>query len=95
MQLVIVGVWITSAIYSLPKFIYVHTVTMQVDQAGRSETFCAPNRQIYNSEVFDMINFGFLYVTPLLVMTVSKLDRQHKQLINNTADPTGRQWICI
>lgn len=57
---------------------------MQVDQAGRSETFCAPNRQIYNSEVFDMINFGFLYVTPLLVMTVSKLDEKHKQLINTS-----------
>lgn len=36
-----------------------------------TETMCVPNRQIYNSVVFDMINFGFLYVTPLLVMTVS------------------------
>lgn len=68
-QLVIVGVWITSAIYSLPKFIYVHTVTMS--NSVTTETMCVPNRQIYNSAVFDMINFGFLYVTPLLVMTVS------------------------
>lgn len=69
LQLVIVGVWITSAIYSLPKFIYVHTVTVQNGQS--SETICVPNRRIYSSEVFDMINFGLLYVTPLLVMTVS------------------------
>lgn len=48
-----------------------HTVTVQNDLEGTSETICVPNRRIYSSEVFDMINFGLLYVTPLLVMTVS------------------------
>lgn len=69
-QLVILGVWITSAAYSAPKFIFVETMTNDLGD-GHVETFCAPQRRKYNSELFDMVNFGLLYVTPLCVMTVS------------------------
>lgn len=74
-QYVIVGVWITSAIYSAPKFIFIHTLTNKLED-GQEEIICYPKRKMFDSELFDMINFGLLYVTPLLVMTVSiELDR--------------------
>ncbi|XP_032510685.2 trissin receptor [Danaus plexippus] len=69
LRLVIVGVWITSAAYSAPKFIWVETITNDLGD-GRLETICIQHRMKYNSEIFDMVNFGLLYVTPLCVMTV-------------------------
>lgn len=69
--MVILGVWITSAAYSAPKFIWVETITNDLGE-GHMETICISHRRKYNSELFDMVNFGLLYVTPLCVMTVSK-----------------------
>ncbi|KAJ0181845.1 hypothetical protein K1T71_002567 [Dendrolimus kikuchii] len=69
LRLVILGVWITSAAYSAPKFIWVETITNDLGN-GDMETICIPHRRKYNSELFDMVNFGLLYVTPLCVMTV-------------------------
>ncbi|XP_050675835.1 trissin receptor-like [Leptidea sinapis] len=69
LRMVIVGVWITSAAYSAPKFIWVETITNDLGN-GHLETICIQHRMKYNSEVFDMVNFGLLYVTPLCVMTV-------------------------
>lgn len=69
LQMVILGVWITSAAYSAPKFIWVETITNDLGD-GQMETICIPHRRKYNSELFDMVNFGLLYVTPLCVMTV-------------------------
>ncbi|KAL4708141.1 hypothetical protein ACJJTC_009920 [Scirpophaga incertulas] len=69
LRLVILGVWITSAAYSAPKFIWVETIKNNLGD-GRTETICISHRRKYNSELFDMINFGLLYVTPLCVMTV-------------------------
>ncbi|XP_026469622.1 trissin receptor [Ctenocephalides felis] len=69
LRLVIVAVWITSAAYSSPKFIWVQTIT-NVLPDGRSETICIQHRKRYNAELFDVVNFALLYVTPLCVMTV-------------------------
>ncbi|XP_049866733.1 trissin receptor [Pectinophora gossypiella] len=69
LRLVILGVWITSAAYSAPKFIWVETITNNLGD-GHMETICIQHRMKYNSEIFDMVNFGLLYVTPLCVMTV-------------------------
>ncbi|XP_045771988.1 trissin receptor-like [Maniola jurtina] len=69
LRLVILGVWITSAAYSAPKFIWVETITNEFGD-GHVETICIQHRMKYNSEIFDMVNFGLLYVTPLFVMTV-------------------------
>lgn len=68
-QLAILVVWVTSALYSAPKFFWVNTITTTVD--GTDETVCIANRKKFNSQVFDMINFVFLYVIPLGIMTVS------------------------
>ncbi|XP_026487624.1 trissin receptor-like [Vanessa tameamea] len=69
LRLVILGVWVTSAAYSAPKFIWVETITNDLGD-GHMETICIQHRMKYNSEIFDMVNFGLLYVTPLCVMTV-------------------------
>lgn len=70
LQLVIVVVWITAGLYSIPKFIFVRTITNDLGN-GQEETICIAHRKAYNSELFDLINFALLYVLPLLVMTVS------------------------
>jgi len=68
-QTVMVVVWLASALYSSPRFIWVGTITINLSN-GLSETICTPQRLKYNSKVFDMINFTVLYVAPLAVMTV-------------------------
>lgn len=75
LQLVIVAVWITSAVYSVPKFIFVRTITNNLGD-DQLETICIINRKAFNSELFDIINFALLYLLPLLVMTVSIPRRQ-------------------
>ncbi|KPI93804.1 Orexin receptor type 2 [Papilio xuthus] len=69
LRLVILGVWITSAAYSAPKFIWVETITNNLGD-GHTETICIQHRMKYNSEIFDMVNFVLLYVIPLCIMTV-------------------------
>lgn len=71
--MVIVTVWITSAIYSTPKFLFAKTIENHFSD-GKTEIFCALDRQMFNSKLLDLINFGLLYITPLLVMTVSKIN---------------------
>lgn len=79
LQLVIVAVWITSAVYSVPKFIFVRTITNNLGD-DQLETICIINRKAFNSELFDIINFALLYLLPLLVMTVSVAHRQCNDL---------------
>lgn len=69
-QMIIAGVWITSALYSIPKFLFVHTVNNDLGN-GKTESICIINRQMYDSKLFDFINFGILYIIPLLVISVS------------------------
>ncbi|PSN37129.1 hypothetical protein C0J52_26633 [Blattella germanica] len=67
--LVMVVVWVASALYSAPRFIWVGTVTTNLTN-GMTETICITQRRKYNSKLFDIINFTVLYVAPLAVMTV-------------------------
>ncbi|XP_031344167.1 trissin receptor-like isoform X2 [Photinus pyralis] len=67
-QLVILAVWITSAMYSAPKFFWVNTITTSIGDT--EETVCIANRRKFNSQIFDMVNFVFLYVVPLAIMTI-------------------------
>ncbi|XP_055589671.1 trissin receptor-like isoform X2 [Uranotaenia lowii] len=68
LRLVIVAVWITSAVYSVPKFIFVRTITNDLGD-DQVETICIIDRKAFNSELFDIINFALLYLLPLLMMT--------------------------
>ncbi|KDR15207.1 hypothetical protein L798_10980, partial [Zootermopsis nevadensis] len=67
--MVMVVVWVASALYSSPRFIWVGTVTTNLSN-GQSETICITQRRKYDSKLFDMINFTVLYVAPLAVMMV-------------------------
>ncbi|XP_037912193.1 trissin receptor isoform X3 [Hermetia illucens] len=69
LRMVIVGVWITSAVYSTPKFIFSKTITNVHTSNGKEENICIMDRMMFNSKLLDLINFGLLYVTPLLVMS--------------------------
>lgn len=68
--MVILTVWITSAVYSTPKFVFSKTIKNVHTESGREEEICVLDRKMFNSKLLDMINFGLLYVIPLLVMTV-------------------------
>ncbi|XP_030758725.1 trissin receptor-like [Sitophilus oryzae] len=67
LKLIICGVWSICIIYSTPKFYWGNTVTVGTD--SNEETVCVLNRQLYNSEVFDMVHFVLFYVLPLGVMS--------------------------
>jgi hypothetical protein len=69
LQMVMMVVWVASALYSSPRFIWVGTVTTNLSN-GMSETICITQRWKYDSKLFDMINFTVLYVAPLAVMMV-------------------------
>uniref|UniRef100_A0A336MFZ5 CSON011805 protein n=1 Tax=Culicoides sonorensis TaxID=179676 RepID=A0A336MFZ5_CULSO len=69
LRLVIIVVWITSGVYSIPKFIFVRTITNELGN-GQTETICIAHRKAFNAELFDLINFALLYILPLLVMTI-------------------------
>ncbi|KAH8413943.1 hypothetical protein KR009_000639 [Drosophila setifemur] len=70
LRMVIVTVWITSAVYSTPKFVFSKTIKNIHTQNGQEEEICVLDREMFNSKLLDMINFVLLYVMPLLVMTV-------------------------
>ncbi|XP_032581922.1 trissin receptor isoform X1 [Drosophila sechellia] len=70
LRMVIVTVWITSAVYSTPKFVFSKTIKNIHTQDGQEEEICVLDREMFNSKLLDMINFVLLYVMPLLVMTV-------------------------
>lgn len=65
-----IGVWLASAIYSIPKFIFSRTITNEF-MSGGNEEICIMHRKLFNSKLLDCVNFVALYVLPLLVMTVS------------------------
>lgn len=71
--MVIVTVWITSAVYSTPKFVFSKTIKNIHTEDGQEEEICVLDREMFNSKLLDMINFVLLYVMPLLVMTVSRV----------------------
>lgn len=66
--MIICGVWSVCIIYSSPKFYWGSAVTVGTGEA--TETVCVLNRQLYNSELFDMIHFVLFYVLPLGVMSL-------------------------
>ncbi|KAM7352864.1 trissin receptor isoform 2-T2 [Cochliomyia hominivorax] len=70
LRMVILTVWITSAVYSTPKFVFSKTIKNVHTESGREEEICVLDRKMFNSKLLDMINFGLLYVITLLVMTV-------------------------
>ncbi|KAJ1526211.1 hypothetical protein ONE63_009370 [Megalurothrips usitatus] len=68
LRVVMLCVWVLSALYSSPRFFWVEIISMQHTQGGGSEVICISHRQKYDSETFDLINFGLLYAAPLAVM---------------------------
>ncbi|KAL9929235.1 trissin receptor isoform 2-T4 [Glossina fuscipes fuscipes] len=70
LRIVILTVWITSAVYSTPKFVFSKTIKNVHTISGQEEEICVLDRKMFNSKLLDMINFVLLYVIPLLVMMI-------------------------
>jgi hypothetical protein len=67
--MVMVAVWVASALYSTPRFIWTGTFTNNLTN-GLTDTMCVMQRRKYDSKLFDMINFTVLYLVPLSIITV-------------------------
>jgi hypothetical protein len=67
--MVMVAVWLASAGYSFPRFIWAGAVTSPLAN-GNTDTMCVMKRNYYDSRLFDLINFTVLYLVPLAVITV-------------------------
>lgn len=104
LQMVIAGVWITSALYSIPKFIFSRTIT-NIHLNGVAEEICIMDRAMFNSKLLDSINLSALYLLPLLVMTVSdsnecvicvwsKSWKFHENTNKRTNDGTSECIVC-
>ncbi|KAJ8979376.1 hypothetical protein NQ317_003075 [Molorchus minor] len=70
LTIIICGVWITCILYSSPKFYLSNTITNVLETENKTETLCVPNREKYNSKLFDIIHFVLFYVVPLIVMSL-------------------------
>uniref|UniRef100_A0A1A9WX90 G-protein coupled receptors family 1 profile domain-containing protein n=1 Tax=Glossina brevipalpis TaxID=37001 RepID=A0A1A9WX90_9MUSC len=70
LRIVILTVWVTSAVYSTPKFVFSKTIKNVHTVTGQEEEICVLDRKMFNSKLLDMINFVLLYVIPLLVMMI-------------------------
>lgn len=70
LKLKILAVWVTSILYSLPKFIWGNIVMNKFSNGNGNETMCVLNRQMYNSKLADMSHFALLYCIPLLIMSL-------------------------
>ena len=68
-QVTIVLVWISSAVYSIPRLYYINTITM-VRHDGEKEIICIPKRTLYDSVTFDLISMVVLFIVPLAAITV-------------------------
>ncbi|XP_066153497.1 trissin receptor-like isoform X1 [Euwallacea fornicatus] len=69
LKVIICGVWIVCVFYSLPKYFLGNAVTV-AGVYSSNETVCILNRQMYDSQVFDMVHFVLFYVMPLGVMSL-------------------------
>lgn len=66
-QLIIILVWLTSAVYASPRLFFAR-VTSQELRNDEQDTFCHLDTTRYNPEIFDTANLILLYIIPLLVM---------------------------
>ncbi|KAF7386455.1 hypothetical protein HZH68_013587 [Vespula germanica] len=68
LRAVISIVWIIAALYASPRFIYFETIVNELDD-GSVDIICAPNMKKYKKHVIDALNFIFLYLLPLVLMS--------------------------
>lgn len=68
-QVALALVWCFSGIYCLPKLIFFTTIEHQLSN-DVVEVICLADRKLYNSKIYDTINFFLLYIVPLTVISI-------------------------
>ncbi|XP_015188883.1 PREDICTED: allatostatin-A receptor [Polistes dominula] len=61
-------IWIIAAFYASPRFIYFETISNELSD-GDVDIICGPNMKKYKKHVIDAVNFIFLYLLPLALMS--------------------------
>lgn len=67
LRMVIGVVWILAAVYASPRFLYVETISNQLN-TGDVDIICIANIKKHNKNVLDVVNLVFLYLVPLFLM---------------------------
>lgn len=88
-QLIIGAVWLTAALYATPKYFYGFLITTTLPN-GKNENLCILDRKRHDNKITDLVHFCLLYVLPLMVMMVRRLNRistSNKYIIINSTVP--------
>ncbi|CAG7725298.1 unnamed protein product [Allacma fusca] len=74
LKVVIVTVWILSAIICAPRLYYINIINFPVTASPgkvlRYDMICAPQHSLYNAPMMDMGYFILLFILPLLVISI-------------------------
>ncbi|KAK4291485.1 hypothetical protein Pmani_035692 [Petrolisthes manimaculis] len=62
-------VWASSGVYCCPRLLYFRAGAHELP-GGQYEIICLADRELYDSQTFDTINFLLLYVMPLTVISI-------------------------
>ncbi|KAL7644395.1 UNVERIFIED_CONTAM: hypothetical protein RMT77_005225 [Armadillidium vulgare] len=62
-----VFVWIFSALYSFPRFLYFEVATYPV--AEREESMCILRRDLFDTRAWDIVSLLLLYLLPLILLS--------------------------
>ena len=64
LQIALAIVWLCSGVYCSPKLIFFKAVEHELEN-NEIEVICLADRKLYNSKIYDTINFFLLYLVPL------------------------------
>ena len=67
-QIALAIVWLCSGVYCSPKLIFFKAVEHKLEN-NEIEVICLADRKLYNSKVYDTINFFLLYLIPLSLIS--------------------------
>ncbi|XP_066584918.1 trissin receptor-like [Prorops nasuta] len=68
LRAVIGVVWILAAAYASPRFLYVETISNELN-TGDVDIICVANFKKHNKNVLDAVNLVFLYLLPLFLIS--------------------------
>lgn len=69
LQVSLAVVWAGSGVYCCPRLLYFRAGAHELP-GGQYEVICLADRELYDSQTFDTINFLLLYVMPLTVISI-------------------------
>ena len=70
LQVIILTIWLSSAVLSFPKFYYVTTIEHRLTHTDETEIFCVMDVTKFNHKIADIVTFLLLLLLPLLTIAL-------------------------